>query len=183
MRIWLLIVILMIKLYKMDQQFALCCKSVSKERKKQSNNQTNRRRKADKIQVVIFCCEVFTLCFLITYKCLRLLISYYTQERIMASFSPGEHSLPPLFVIVKMDRRLSVITLKDYYTLRDKWATLFYFASLKYWPAYPFLAANIFSYIFYNHCLIACNKYPEEMGTSPSKILTLLLSSYVSPTV
>ena len=38
----------------------------------------------------------------------------------MASFSPGEHSLPPLFVIVKMDRYLSVITLKDYYTLRDK---------------------------------------------------------------
>ena len=55
-----------------------------------------------------------TLRFLIAYKCLHLLIPYYTQERIMASFSLGEHSLSPLSEIVRMDYYLSVIILKEH---------------------------------------------------------------------
>ena len=38
----------------------------------------------------------------------------------MASFSLGEHFLPPLSVIVRMDNHLLVITLKDHYSLRDE---------------------------------------------------------------
>ena len=36
-----------------------------------------------------------TLRLLNAYKCLRLLIPYYTQERITAPFSLGEHSPRP----------------------------------------------------------------------------------------